>query len=115
MILKLLTAIAITLSAPATAQSLARDGSLNLCTLMAGFAEIIMVKRQERIPLTKALDVALQFSSGLGLPWSPLKNLTLQAYERPVASSEQARQQAIGDFADGAMLECMKEVSSVSE
>lgn len=74
---------------------------------MAGLAERIMDARQKRIPLTKALDVALQFSSDGRLPWSPLKDLTLRAYERPVGSSELERQQAIGDFADYAMLDCM--------
>ncbi|PKP70969.1 MAG: hypothetical protein CVT82_04185 [Alphaproteobacteria bacterium HGW-Alphaproteobacteria-4] len=99
--------IAIAASAPVSAQSLSRAELLDGCSLMANLAEHIMGARQRRAPLTKALEVASRISAEQGIPWEPLKDLTLHAYERPVGNSELERQQAIGDFADYAMLDCM--------
>lgn len=71
------------------------------CTAAAGLAENIMKLRQANVSaseLIAATDLKLAHL------------LVLQAYEKPLWSSQEAKDRAIGEFRDELFIACMREL-----
>lgn len=102
-----LIALAVVASTPASAQTNSQAELLDGCSLVGDLAGHVMGARQRRMPLKEALDAGYALVDQHGPSMSPVIGMTLDAYKRPVGATELERDQAVGDFADDAMLDCM--------
>ena len=77
-----------------------------VCETVEKVAKGIMNNRQSGVPLTDMMKVMNSPSAGKfgGLA----KTLTIMAYEKPRYSSKEMQQKSVVDFANDAMLICLK-------
>lgn len=82
------------------------DTAIELCTETSGLAEVIMRNRQSGVPMSAM--VAKVPSDSLAM------HLIVDAYVYPRMSLAENQENYIRDFADEAMLDCLKQVGDLS-
>ena len=81
----------------------------DVCKLASETAELIMKKRQEGIPMSKAMDVfKAEDNTGLN---KIMQGIVIEAYESPRYSSMSYKIQAQEELRDKTYLSCIKGIS----
>lgn len=99
--------IALLLSLSACQQAMAvEDGQFENCNRIAGLAEQIMNTRQKGVPADKAYEVFNKEPNKEKRDF--LMGMVTSAYQIPRYSVEENKRQAIADFKDRTLVDCMK-------
>lgn len=94
-----------------SATAIASEGD-DLCMALAGAAGTTMEARQEGIPASKLLALVKPYEDedeGVGVL---LRGIILQAYDSPRFNTEKYRQEAITEFQNETLVNCLKFVES---
>jgi hypothetical protein len=80
-----------------------------LCGLVIGdaFAKLTMLKRQNGSPMSEVMADASDADKTFGLSGT-MREMVIDAYERPRFSTKEHRERAVTDFANEWMLSCYK-------